>query len=120
HPRRGDAQALPGDRDGGDVGVRRVAVRQPAQVASGAAAAVAVASFRRRMSDGAELAARLRDGDLAAAPAVLNLVENRAEPARAEIAALLHGVAPRQLGGEARGHVVGVTGPPGAGKSTLL
>src|SRR4051794_28558922 len=72
------------------------------------------------MSDGAQLAARLRDGDLAAAPAVLNLVENRAEPVRAEIAALLHGVAPAQLGGEARAHVVGITGPPGAGKSTLL
>src|SRR4051794_9564856 len=72
------------------------------------------------MPDGADLAARLRDGDLAAAPAVLNLVENRAEPARAEVAALLHGVAPAQLGGEARAHVVGITGPPGAGKSTLL
>src|SRR3954453_14599407 len=72
------------------------------------------------MSDGAQLAARLRDGDLAAAPAVLNLVENRAEPARSEVAALLHGVAPAQLGGEARGPVGGITGPPGAGKSTLL
>jgi len=29
-------------------------------------------------------------------------------------------VSPAQLGGEAAGHVVGVTGPPGAGKSTLL
>jgi LAO/AO transport system kinase len=29
-------------------------------------------------------------------------------------------VAPARLGGEAPGHVVGVTGPPGAGKSTLL
>src|SRR4051794_8153574 len=72
------------------------------------------------MPDGADLAARLRDGDLAAAPAVLNLVENRADAARAEVAALLHGVAPAQLGGEARAHVVGITGPPGAGKSTLL
>src|SRR4051795_8203111 len=72
------------------------------------------------MSDGAQLAARLRDGDLAAAPAVLNLVENRTEAARSEVAALLHGVAPAQLGGEARAHVVGITGPPGAGKSTLL
>src|SRR3954463_458015 len=72
------------------------------------------------MSIGAELAGRLRGGDLSAAPAVLNLVENRAEPARAEVAALLHGVAPAQLGGEARAHVVGITGPPGAGKATLL
>src|SRR3954465_15796850 len=72
------------------------------------------------MPDGAQLAARLRDGDLAAAPAVLNLVENRTEAARFEVAALLHGVAPAQLGGEARAHIVGITGPPGAGKSTLL
>lgn len=67
-----------------------------------------------------ELAARLRDGDLTAAPAVLNLVENRSPARRAEIDALLRGVAPRALGGEAPGHVVGITGPPGAGKSTLL
>src|SRR3954470_12494997 len=72
------------------------------------------------MPHGADLAARLRDGDLAAAPALPHLLENRAEPARAEVAALLHGVAPAQLGGEARAHVVGITGPPGAGKSTLL
>src|SRR5215210_8799615 len=39
---------------------------------------------------------------------------------RAAIAALLSEVAPARLGGEAPGHVVGVTGPPGAGKSTLL
>ncbi len=67
-----------------------------------------------------DLAARLRDGDLSAAPAVLNLVENRSPVKRAQIAALLRGVSPAALGGEAAGHVVGVTGPPGAGKSTLL
>jgi LAO/AO transport system kinase len=71
-------------------------------------------------AEGAGLGARLRDGDLAAAPAVLNLVENRSPAAREEIAALLREVAPAALGGEARAHVVGVTGPPGAGKSTLL
>ena len=69
---------------------------------------------------GAQLGARLRDGDLSAAPAVLNLVENRAPGARAEVAALLEAVSPAALGGEARAHVVGVTGPPGAGKSSLL
>jgi len=69
---------------------------------------------------GAELAARLRDGDLSAAPAVLNLVESRAAGDREEIAALVEGVSPAALGGEARAHVVGVTGPPGAGKSSLL
>jgi LAO/AO transport system kinase len=67
---------------------------------------------------GAELGARLRDRDLTAAPAALNLVENRLR--RDEIAALLAEVAPARLGGEAPAHVVGVTGPPGAGKSTLL
>jgi LAO/AO transport system kinase len=69
---------------------------------------------------GAELAERLRDGDLTAAPAVLNLVESRTAEARAAVADLLAGVAPAALGGEAKAHVVGVTGPPGAGKSTLL
>ncbi len=73
-----------------------------------------------RAVSGAELAERLRAGDLTAAPAVLNLVENRAEATREEIAALLRAVAPAALGGEARGHVIGLTGPPGAGKSSLL
>ena len=69
---------------------------------------------------GAELGARLRERDLGAAPAALNLLENRSPDARVEAAALLAQVAPARLGGEAAGHVVGVTGPPGAGKSTLL
>jgi LAO/AO transport system kinase len=69
---------------------------------------------------GAELGARLRERDLTAAPAALNLLENRSVDARGEIAALLAEVAPGRLGGEAPAHVVGVTGPPGAGKSTLL
>jgi GTPase len=72
------------------------------------------------MTGGSGLGVRLRDGDLSAAPAVLNLVESRAPAAQAEIAALLGAVAPAALGGEAPGHVVGVTGPPGAGKSSLL
>jgi LAO/AO transport system kinase len=71
-------------------------------------------------TDGADLAARLRDGDLTAAPAVLNLVETRTPAAREAIAELLGGLSPVALGGEASGHVIGVTGPPGAGKSTLL
>jgi LAO/AO transport system kinase len=69
---------------------------------------------------GAELGARLRDRDLTAAPAALNLLENRSPELRPQIAALLAEVAPGRLGGEAPAHVVGVTGPPGAGKSTLL
>src|SRR4051812_1630059 len=69
---------------------------------------------------GAELGARLRGGDLLAAPAVLNLVESRTDAARAEVAALLREVSSTALGREAPAHVVGVTGPPGAGKSMLL
>ncbi|EHN11391.1 putative periplasmic protein kinase ArgK and related GTPases of G3E family [Patulibacter medicamentivorans] len=69
---------------------------------------------------GATLAARLRAGDLAAAPAVLNLVETRTPAAQAQTALLLDGLSPAALGHEPPGHVVGVTGPPGAGKSTLL
>jgi LAO/AO transport system kinase len=72
------------------------------------------------MQIGEQLGARLRDGDLSAAPAVLNLVESRAPRDRAEITALLRAVSPGALGREAPGHVVGVTGPPGAGKSSLL
>src|SRR5918998_5866844 len=69
---------------------------------------------------GEDLARRLRDGDLAAAPALLNLVESRAPGHQGEIDAVLHGVSPAALGREAPAHVVGVTGPPGSGKSSLL
>ncbi|HEY1568462.1 MAG TPA: GTP-binding protein [Solirubrobacteraceae bacterium] len=72
------------------------------------------------LPDGAELGARLRDGDLRTAPAVLNLVESRSNQARAQTEALLAAVSPAALGGEAPGFVVGVTGPPGVGKSSLL
>ena len=69
---------------------------------------------------GAELGARLRRGDLAAAPAVLNLVESTAPADREQAAALLAAVSPAAVGAEAPAHLVGVTGPPGVGKSTLL
>src|SRR3954452_17332884 len=70
--------------------------------------------------DAADLGSRLRERDLTAAPAVLNLVENRAPARREDVATLLHEVSPAVLGGEAPGHVIGITGPPGAGKSSLL
>ena len=70
--------------------------------------------------DGAELGRRLRDRDLTAAPATLNLLESAADADREQAGALEREVAPARLGGEAPGHVVGLTGPPGAGKSTLL
>ncbi|HWH12096.1 MAG TPA: ArgK protein [Solirubrobacteraceae bacterium] len=69
---------------------------------------------------GRELGERLRRGDLSAAPAVLNLLESTATADRAQAAELLAAVSPAALGGEAAGHVVGVTGPPGVGKSTLV
>jgi LAO/AO transport system kinase len=70
--------------------------------------------------DGRELGVRLRDRDLSAAPAVLNLVENRGDAAREQTNVLLASIAPGQVGGEAPGKIIGVTGPPGVGKSTLL
>lgn len=69
---------------------------------------------------GARLAARLRKGDLTAAPAALNLLESVAPADREQGGALLRELSPTKLGREAPGHIVGVTGPPGAGKSTLL
>lgn len=69
---------------------------------------------------GVALGARLRERDLSAAPATLNLLESSAPADREQAAMLLQEVSPAALGGEAPGHVIGVTGPPGAGKSTLL
>jgi LAO/AO transport system kinase len=69
---------------------------------------------------GTRLGARLRERDLSAAPAALNLLESTAPADREQARAVLREVSPAALGGEAPGHVVGVTGPPGAGKSTLL
>ncbi len=71
-------------------------------------------------ADGAALGARLRERDLSAAPATLNLLESSAPADREQAAMLLQEISPAALGGEAPGHVIGVTGPPGAGKSTLL
>jgi LAO/AO transport system kinase len=76
--------------------------------------------MRSRLADGADLAARLRAGELAAAPAVLNLLESNGEPERGQARELLAALAPRVIGAEAPGHLIGLTGPPGVGKSTLL
>ncbi len=70
--------------------------------------------------DGATLGRRLRERDTAAAPAALNLIEDRSPAGREQAAALLGEVSPGALGGEAPAHLIGVTGPPGAGKSSLL
>jgi LAO/AO transport system kinase len=69
---------------------------------------------------GAELGTRLRERDLSAAPAALNLLESATAEDREQAEALLREVSPQALGREAPGHVIGITGPPGAGKSTLL
>lgn len=72
------------------------------------------------MNEGLDLGRRLRERDLSAAPAALNLLESTAPADREQAGALLREVSPVALGGEAPSHVIGVTGPPGAGKSTLL
>lgn len=64
---------------------------------------------------GSELGRRLRDGDRSAAPAALNLIEDRSDRGREQAAELL-----RAVGHDPRSHLVGLTGPPGAGKSSLL
>jgi LAO/AO transport system kinase len=71
-------------------------------------------------ADGAALGARLRERDLSAAPATLNLLESTAAGEKVDRAALMREVSPAALGHEASGHIIGVTGPPGAGKSMLL
>ncbi|MBV9338815.1 MAG: ArgK protein [Solirubrobacterales bacterium] len=63
---------------------------------------------------------RLREGDLTAAPAALNLLESRAPDAREQAEALLAEVSPAVLDQEPAAHLIGVTGPPGVGKSSLL
>jgi LAO/AO transport system kinase len=69
-------------------------------------------------SDPSELGRRLREGDRGAAPAALNVIENRSD--RDATRRLLEEVSPAALGKEPAAHVIGVTGPPGAGKSSLL
>ncbi len=71
-------------------------------------------------ADARELGARLRGCDLTAAPAALNLIEDRSPGAREAARELLAEVSPAALGGEAPARLIGVTGPPGAGKSSLL
>jgi GTPase len=64
---------------------------------------------------GAELGRRLRDRDRSAAPAALNVIEDRSPRGREQARALL-----AETRSEPRAHLVGLTGPPGAGKSSLL
>jgi LAO/AO transport system kinase len=70
------------------------------------------------LSAASELGRRLRERDLSAAPAALNVIEDRSR--REQAAELLAEVSPAALGGEAPAHLIGITGPPGAGKSSLL
>lgn len=72
----------------------------------------------KRLESSADLAARLRARDVSAAPAVLNLLESGVS--RTAARDLLAALSPGSFGGEAPGHIIGVTGPPGVGKSTLL
>jgi LAO/AO transport system kinase len=61
------------------------------------------------------LGRRLREGDRSAAPAALNVIEDRSPRGREQARALLD-----EAGTEPRSHLIGLTGPPGAGKSSLL
>jgi len=79
-----------------------------------------LSAARAAAGDPAELGRRLREGDRGAAPAALNVIEDRSPRGRERTRELLAEVSPAALGGEARAHLVGVTGPPGAGKSSLL
>jgi len=68
----------------------------------------------------AELGRRLRERDRSAAPAALNVIEDRSPAGRSRAAELLAELSPAALDGEAGAQIIGVTGPPGAGKSSLL
>ena len=57
----------------------------------------------------------MREGDRGAAPAALNVIEDRSPRGREQARALL-----AEVGSEPRSHLIGLTGPPGAGKSSLL
>lgn len=59
-----------------------------------------------------DLTDRLLNGDLAAAPRILTLLE-KGDPAAEDI---MQRIAPHTGGA----HLIGITGPPGAGKSTLV
>ncbi|MEM9068563.1 MAG: nucleoside-triphosphatase [Myxococcota bacterium] len=65
----------------------------------------------------AKLASGILSRDKTSVAAALNLVEDRREVARTQVAELLAAV--KAGGRAAEGHRVGVTGPPGVGKSTL-
>jgi len=66
------------------------------------------------------LGERLRQGDRSAAPAALNVIEDRSAAGRSAALELLAEVSTAAMKGEAPAHLVGITGPPGAGKSSLL
>ena len=69
---------------------------------------------------GAELGRRLRERDLGAAAATLNLLESRTDAARAEAALLLAEVSPAAFGGaEAPGHVDTIANVAAAGRASV-
>ena len=76
--------------------------------------------MNRSTEDAARLGQRLAAGDRSAAPAALNVLEQRGDGSQATSDALLAQLAPQTLGAETAGMIIGITGPPGAGKSTLL
>jgi LAO/AO transport system kinase len=60
-------------------------------------------------ADGAALGTRLRERDVDAAPAALNLLESTSTADREQAAALLAALSPSALGREAPAHIIGIT-----------
>ena len=71
---------------------------------------------RCRRRDPAELGARLREGDRSAAPAALNLIENRSPDGATRRARCSPRSPPPRSAARRRAHLIGVTGPPGRGQ----
>ena len=73
------------------------------------------------VNEALDLSAPARRRPERSAPATLNLLESTTPGDRESTRRhCWRELSPAALGGEAPGHVIGVTGPPGAGKSTLL
>src|SRR5262249_18369381 len=87
-----------------------------AGMSRGAALPPSAPAVPARWSDVEALSGEVEKGQRSAIAAALNLLDDRRDPARQAASELVARLG--QLAG-ARGHVVGITGPPGSGKSSL-